>query len=139
MEQQPGASTKNNSIDTIHLRSLAYLGDAVYELFIRKKFIFIIPKSDLLHKKTTSLVKSDFHAELLDELTPYFNEEELKIIKRARNIRVTTSKRKDHAVHRSSTSFEALIGYLHLTDQERLKYFFDLIENYIDQPVEPSE
>lgn len=132
MELLPG-NWKNNEvkIEDISLKSIAHLGDAVYELYIRRKTIFLAVKIDQIHNLTTSLVNSSFHAELLNYLTPYLSESELNIIKRARNLSLTSSKRRDHNLHRLSTSLEALIGYLYLSDVERLEEIFNLIDKYI--------
>lgn len=136
MEQLPGQwKNEHIEVETISLKSIAHLGDAVYELYIRRKAIFLAPKIDQLHKLTTSLVNSYFHAELLNYLKPYFTEAEGVILKRARNLSVTSSKRKDQTVHRLSTSFEALIGYLYLTDNNRLEEIFGLIDKYIEKKL----
>jgi ribonuclease-3 family protein len=52
---------------------------------------------------------------------PGLTEKELDIIRRARNVKVSQARRADQAIYRLSTAFEALLGYLYLTDIERLK------------------
>lgn len=137
MEQLPG-KWKNNpeKVDNLPLGSIAHLGDAVYELYIRRKTVFLAPKLDKLHKITTSLVNSRFHAQLLDFIKPDLTQEELNIVRRARNLTLTTSKRKDQAIHRISTSLEALVGYLYLTDHQRLEAVFDLFDKVVDDRIQ---
>ena len=136
MELLPG-NLKNNSIvvDDIPLSSLAYLGDAVYELYIRRKILPLSLFPGNLHRISISLVNSSFHAELLDIIKPYLTKEELNIARRARNLSLTVSKRKDQAIHRLSTSFEALLGYLYVTNQGRLEELFSVMDDYIDNKI----
>ena len=133
MELLPGKLLNNNrNVENIPLKSIAHLGDAVYELFIRERTVFLAHKVDDLHKLTTSLVNASFHAELLDYLKPELTDRELNLVKRARNLSLTSAKRKEQKIHRISTSFEALIGYLYLTDHKRLEEIFGLVDTYIN-------
>ena len=110
--------------------SLAFIGDAVYELLIRK---YILSKGDArvktLHNDCVKLVNADFQAEMADKLLPMLTEEELAVFKRGRNAHAGhTPKNKSEAQYHKSTGFEALIGYLYLKkDFSRLDCFFSLI------------
>lgn len=107
--------------------SLAFIGDAVYELFIRK---YILSKGEArvkdLHKDTVRLVNADFQADMTDVLLPRLREDELAVFKRGRNAHAGhTPKNKSEAQYHKSTGFEALIGYLYLKkDFERLEFIF---------------
>ena len=107
--------------------SLAFIGDAVYELFIRK---YILSKGEArvkdLHRDTVKLVNADFQADMTDVLMPYLKEDELAVFKRGRNAHAGhTPKNKSEAQYHKSTGFEALIGYLYLKkDFERLEFIF---------------
>lgn len=114
------------------IRSYAYIGDAVYEVFIREKTIFLALKPDELHKITSSVVKAEFHAEIIEQIQDFANEEEKEILRRARNLPVTTARRTNQALHRLSTAFEALVGYLYLNEKARMKALFDFIEPLVD-------
>lgn len=118
--------------EDMSLKAIAHLGDAVYELYIRRKTIFYTQKLDKLHTITTSYVNSLFQVELLEHLRPVLTEAELDILRRARNQSLTSAKRKEQATHRNSTSFEALIGYLYLTDQNRLEELLTVIDSFIE-------
>ena len=132
MELQLGKlKTNTMNPDTVAIKSLAHLGDAVYELFIRQKVIAKTSKINDVHKLTTQLVNASFHARLLDFLMPHLTEKEVTLIKRGRNTSLTSSKRKDQAAHRLSTALEALIGYMYLSDFQRLEEIFLLIDTFI--------
>jgi len=117
------------------IRSYAYIGDAVYEIFVREKTVFLTSKSNELHNLTSSVVKAEFHADMLEKIQDFLNEEEKEIVRRARNLSVTTARRTNQSLHRLSTAFEALVGYLYLHDKNRLKALFDFIEPIIDEKI----
>ena len=102
---------------------LAYIGDAVYELYIRTMIAkdANIPVSKL-HKTATSFVKAKAQSETVHKLMEYLTEEEIKVFKRGRNAKSNTSaKNADIVDYRHATGFEALIGYLYLKkDFDRL-------------------
>lgn len=95
--------------------ALAYLGDAAYELAIRG---MVMNRGNVqvnkMHKKTASLVKAAFYRLIEESLT----EEEKAVYRRGRNAK-PASMAKNATVHdyRMATGFEALIGYLYLTEQ----------------------
>ncbi len=107
--------------EIINIRNLAHLGDSVYELFVREYTITQTQNIKKLHKLTVSFVNAEFQANLLDKIEPELNEKESDIVRRGRNLAVTTSKRINHKTHRIATAFEALLGYLYLYDKERLE------------------
>jgi len=115
----------------VSLRNLAHLGDSVYELFIREFTITQTQNIKKLHKLTVSYVNAEFQAQLLEKIEPELSEKEADIVRRGRNIAVTTAKRINHKLHRIATAFEALLGYLYLHDKERLKEIFAQIEKHL--------
>jgi len=126
---------QQSEIKDLPIRSYAYIGDAVYEVFVREKTVLLTSKPDKLHNITSSVVKAEFHAGLIEKIRDFMNEEEKDIVRRARNLSVTTARRTNQTLHRLSTAFEALIGYLHLHDKYRLKALFDFIEPLIDEKI----
>lgn len=120
--------------EKLSVRNYAYIGDAVYELFIREKTVFLTANPKELHQITSSVVKAGFHASLLEKIQTngFLNKEEEEIVRRARNLSVTTSRRTNQTLHRLSTAFEALVGYLYLEDKNRLGELFSFIEKFID-------
>lgn len=102
---------------------LAYIGDAVYELFIRTKVInHGSMQVNKMHKKSASLVKAETQANLIHVLEEELTEEEHAVYKRGRNARSgSMAKHATMIDYRRATGFEALMGYLYLTEQyERL-------------------
>lgn len=103
--------------------ALAYIGDAVYELVIRTKVMNQGSRQvNKMHKMSASLVKAATQAGLYKVLEQELTKEELAVYKRGRNSRpVTSAKNATMIDYRMATGFEALMGYLYLTQQfERL-------------------
>lgn len=102
----------------------AYVGDAVYELYIRKK---LVNESNMkphkLHMEAIKHVKAKSQAENLQEIYDYLNDEEREIVRRARNTQNHhLPKNSNVQEYMYSTAYEALIGYLFLTKKyDRLK------------------
>ena len=105
---------------------LAYLGDTVYESYIREHLIRqnINRKVNNLHKLAIQYSKAKAQATIIHELEDELTEEEMKIFKRGRNQKSHTApKNADIIDYKYATGFEALIGYLYLSeDKERLEY-----------------
>ncbi len=119
----------------LSIRSYAYIGDAVYEIFAREKTVELTENPKKLHSATSSIVNAEFHADLLNALDDFFTEKEKEIVRRARNLPVTTARRSNHTYHRLSTAFEAVVGYLYLTDRERLSQLYAQITPIIDEKL----
>ncbi len=120
------------NIFNINSLALAYLGDAVYELYIRKYLIGKnINKVNVLQKEAINYVSAKSQSNFLERMLKdnFFTEEEINIIKRARNHKSHGSpKSTDIITYKRSTGLEALIGYLDLkNDKERIEE----IMNYI--------
>lgn len=112
----------------MHLRNYAYLGDAVWELYIREHTILKTQNSKDLHKITTDKVKASYQAELLNTLEKELTEEEHDISRRGRNLPVPIARRSNQSEYRQATAFETLIGWWYQNDKERLEYIFEKIE-----------
>ena len=108
----------------------AYIGDAVYELFIRNKLIDETNlKPHKLHIEAIKYVKAKSQAEKLSEIYEMLTDEEKDIVRRGRNTQNHhLPKNANVQEYMYSTAFEALIGYLYLTKQnERLKEILNKI------------
>ena len=103
--------------------TLAYIGDAAYELVIRS---LVVEQGNApvnkLHKRSSRLVKAKAQAEAAVKLLDVFTEEEMAVYKRGRNARShTMAKNAEMTDYRMATGFEAVMGYLHLKqDYERM-------------------
>ena len=99
--------------------ALAYLGDAVYELAIRT-FVMNHGNTQVnkMHKKTAGLVIAEAQANFFKVLEEELTEEEKAVYRRGRNAKsVTMAKHATMKDYRMATGFEALMGYLYLTEQ----------------------
>ncbi len=105
--------------------TLAYMGDAIYELVIRTVVVARANRSaNDLHKKTVKYVKAEAQAQMIVALLPELDEEEEAVYRRGRNAKsYTTAKNASTADYRKATGFEALMGYLYLLNRrERMLY-----------------
>lgn len=113
--------------------ALAYIGDAVYELLIRTRVInHGSVQVSRMHKKSASLVKASAQAELVKLLMDELTEEEKAVFKRGRNAKsVTMARNATMTDYRMATGFEALVGYLYLT--ERYERLLTLVHDGLDR------
>lgn len=105
--------------------TLAYIGDAIYELVIRSVVVERANRSaNDLHKKTVRYVKAETQAAMIMALQEELTEEEMAVYKRGRNAKShTMAKNASMSDYRKATGFEALMGYLYLSDEtDRLLY-----------------
>ncbi len=99
--------------------TLAYIGDCIYDLFIRNRLVNTTDlKPHKLHIETIAFVKAKSQAELLDKITDKLTDDEKDIVRRGRNAK-NHHLPKNVSVHEymHATAFEALVGYLYLTKQ----------------------
>lgn len=119
---------ENRDIKTYSPLTLAYIGDGIYELIIRT---ILVSQGNCppqkLHKKASALVKAEKQSQMIDVLEPLLTEEEYAVYKRGRNAKsYTMAKNAAMSDYRRATGFEALMGYLYLTDQN--KRMIDLVK-----------
>ena len=106
----------------------AYIGDCVYELYVRTKLVNETNlKPHYLHIEAIKKVKAKAQAETLNKIYEELTEEEKDVVRRGRNAENRhLPKNANVQEYMYSTAFEALIGYLYLTKQEkRLKQILD--------------
>ncbi len=107
----------------------AYVGDSVYELFIRTHLINNSnAKPHKLHIESIKYVKAKAQADILKKITDNLTEDEKDVVRRGRNTENHhVAKNSNVADYSQSTAFEALIGYLYLTKQdERLEEILNM-------------
>ena len=100
--------------------TLAYLGDAVYEIYVRQKIVFDanMPKNSL-HNAAVQKVKASFQATLAEKIEPTLSEREMDIYKRGRNASTSkVPKGANSAQYHKATGLEALLGYLYISGNE---------------------
>ncbi|MDX2216629.1 MAG: ribonuclease III domain-containing protein [Oculatellaceae cyanobacterium bins.114] len=116
--------------------ALAYIGDAVYELYIRAYYLMPPKRLQVYHKQVVDQVRAEGQARHLRSLEPHLTAIELDIIKRGRNAATNRPKRVDPDVYQQATGLEALIGYLYLTDLHRLMHLLAQLE--FEVPLDDS-
>ncbi len=108
--------------------TLAFLGDAVYSLYIREKYVLEADYSaGTLQKLTSDDVSAHGQNATLERVKGMFTEEEEAVFKRGRNAKKPThSKHATISEYNNSTGFEAVLGYLYLTGQyKRIEELLD--------------
>lgn len=104
--------------------ALAFLGDAVYEKFIRERIVRTrAVGADRMHRAAVRYVKAAAQEKSLRTLLDNLTEDEQLLVRRARNHKITSKpKNADPLTYKMATAFEALLGYLYLDGQhERLQ------------------
>lgn len=109
----------NVNVKNISPLTLAYIGDAVFELYVRNK---IIKENyqlsvDSLHQLSVGHVNASSQSSIIHSIWDHLNDEEKWIVKKGRNAKsASTPKNADVVKYRYATGYEALLGYLFLKD-----------------------
>ena len=100
---------------------LAFVGDAVYHLYVRSRLVMSSGKLNQLNRDSANMVNAHAQSESLAKIEGVLTEAEALIVRSAKNTRQTGPKHQTHRDYCRATGFEALLGYLYLTKQtERL-------------------
>lgn len=113
-------SVSKDDIMMMSPHKLAFLGDSVYEIIVRKKIIcnYNTQVGNLNSLKVKS-VCCEYQAELFEKIKSMLTEEELEIYKRGRNAHVKKIPKKSSPItYHKATGLEALFGFLYLSGQE---------------------
>jgi ribonuclease III family protein len=116
---------------------LAFIGDAVYEVQIRNHVLKSGEvRADLLHKAAVKYVRAEAQAGALKAMMPGLSEEEVALVKRARNKKITSKpKNAEPMEYKMATAFEALIGALYMAeDHQRISQLIEQAILHIDAP-----
>ena len=113
-----------NDIKAMNPGALAYMGDAVFEIFVREHIITTNYGGNL-HKKAKAYVSAKGQSQIYHRLMEIATDEEITILKRGRNHVTKAPKSATVSEYRHATGIEALFGYLFLKgDTQRLSYLF---------------
>lgn len=105
-----------NDINQLSPLVLAYIGDSVYEIFIRT-FLVSDSKASVhtLHKRSIQFVKAKAQSDKIHRISEFLTEDEQNMVRRGRNAKSgTIPKNADVVEYKYATGFEALLGYLYL-------------------------
>ncbi len=114
------------------IKQCAYIGDAVWELFVRELCINKQKSQKAMHNFSVKYVNAAFQAKLLSEIIPFLTEEESEIVRRGRNLKISIGKKSNPQVHSFASAFEVLVGYFYLNDKQRLSEFFEIVKKYLN-------
>ena len=116
-----GEKMEEKAVNEISPLTWAYIGDAVFELYIREQLVKITKlKPHKLHLESIKYVKASAQANKLRDLEENLTEDEKEIVRRARNAKNHhLPKNADINEYMHSTAFEGLIGYLYLSRKKR--------------------
>lgn len=129
---------KIQNLTNLNTETLAYMGDAVYELFIREMLLASgMVKVNNIHKAATKYVNASAQAKAIrflmdsEELSEY----EQRLVKRARNHKYNSKAKNVNAVtYKWATAFEAFAGYLYLAeDEKRLTWLMKRAVDIVDE------
>ena len=122
MFQTPMSTTQVKQLSPV---TLAFLGDAVYALWVRERLVrFGAGKLSELNRTAASVLSARGQSAFLERVLPLLTAEEEEIFRRGRNAKKPTkSKHATAAEYNRSTGFEAVLGYLYLTGNEERLYF----------------
>ena len=113
-----------SQIERLSPIALAYIGDAVFELYVRTKFLMPPKRMADYHSQVVTQVRAESQAIHLSILLPYLTNSEKEILRRGRNACVAKPRRLSRKTYQQATGLETLIGYLHLTNPQRLQELF---------------
>jgi ribonuclease III family protein len=116
-----------NQVPLLSPAALAYLGDAVYELHVRTRFLFPPKRSHVYHQQVVAQVRAEAQSSHLQLLLPQLTSSELDTVRRGRNAASGRPRRLDPEIYQQATSFETLIGYLYITNPQRLAELLALL------------
>lgn len=130
--QPPGsAATRDlpaSTVKSLSPTALAYLGDAVFELYVRNHYLFPPRRIADFHRCVVAQVRAEQQAAILTDLLPQLTPAEKEWVRRGRNAAASSSRRADPELYRAATGLETLFGYLYLTDTQRLEQLLLLIK-----------
>jgi ribonuclease-3 family protein len=139
LQEKTGSKLTPEDVRMMHPLVLAYIGDTIYDLFVRSYLIITQPTSvHKLHVKAISFVKAGAQSDTLHHIEGILTDEEQDIVRRGRNAKsATMPKNADAVEYRWATGFETLLGYLYLLGrQDRLLYIIGCILELDDKEDE---
>ena len=120
-EQKPLSVEEAKQMNPV---TLAFLGDAVYSLYVRERMVRKGGKPSEFQRAASKVVSARGQSAFLENVLPLFSQEEEEVYRRGRNAKkATKSKHATAAEYNRSTGFEAVLGYLYLTGNEERLYF----------------
>jgi len=127
-------------INKLPLRLLANLGDAVCGLYEKERAIATCSSAGQMHSRVKARINAKAQAQFLARLQGNLSEAESDLVRRARNLKTAHYGKVEQSTYRQSTAFETLVGFLYLSEPDRLREIFALLEmtaSDSDSPTKP--
>ncbi len=121
LQIMPQITLSSSSVKEISPIALAYIGDAIYELFIRCYYLMPPKKIADYHNQVVKQVRAETQAQHLQILQPELTDVELNWVRRGRNSVKKSPRRLPLQTYKQATGLETLLGYLYITDPSRLQ------------------
>lgn len=112
-------SAANQTSQGLSPVALAYLGDAVFELYVRSQYLLPPARIRDYHRRVVAQVRAERQAEILENLLPQLTDAEKEWVRRGRNA-AASHRRVSPNLYQAASGLETLIGYLYLADPLRL-------------------
>lgn len=112
-------------IEQLSPAALAYIGDAVYELYIRTYYLLPPRRLADYHNQVVAQVRAESQAACLQVLEPHLTQQEREVVRRGRNAATGRPRRLAPELYQQATSLETLIGYLYLQNPPRLNQLLE--------------
>lgn len=135
MQAQPCPSSQFQQLSPA---AYAYIGDAVYELYVRTQYLLPVKRLQTYHAQVVAQVRAESQAQHLQALRSHLTEQELDIVRRGRNTAAKGPKRLDPALYQQATGLEALLGYLYLFDPQRLVELLSQLRLHPEESAPPN-
>ena len=127
-------SASSNTLDSAPIieqlspTALAYIGDVVYELYVRT--YYLLPRKRIVdyHNQVVAKVRAEAQANYLQDLQPHLTCSEKELLRRGRNAAAGKPRRLSPQTYQQASSLETLIGYLYLTDPRRLDELLEKLD-----------
>jgi ribonuclease-3 family protein len=132
LTSSPTPSLPVDQVRQLSPAALAYLGDAIYEVHVRQQLLFPPCRSEVYHQRVVRRVRGSAQAETLVILLPHLTEQELEIVRWGRNGCGRSPKHLSPQQYQQASGFETLVGYLHLTQPQRLQEILALADRLTD-------
>lgn len=133
----------NLAVDQLSPIVLAYIGDAVFEVYVRQRLVADhVRKPEQLHRAATRHVSAAAQARLLKRWIPILTDEEAEVVRRGRNAKSGQPPRNaDPGDYRHATALECLVGYLYFRGRRaRLEQLMDVaFDKETDEPNMPTK
>ncbi|BAQ65741.1 Ribonuclease III family protein [Geminocystis sp. NIES-3709] len=117
-----------SSLQQVSPASLAYIGDAVYELYIRTHYLLPPKKISDYHHRVVEKVRAETQAIYLQQLYPILTDIELNWVRRGRNSVNKSPRRLSLQTYQQASALETLLGYLYIFDRDRLHFLLSQLK-----------